>query len=117
MHYLRFTLLIMVAVVFASCPAEPVTAEITYDNRSDFIVSEMSDDTAYRYGSTLAPGKRVTFPYAFPPYADSVGFDFSYTLNGQEFRCPDPETGRPAMLIRYDESKTVVIYKEYYEIR
>ncbi|MDR1230430.1 MAG: hypothetical protein LBK61_03390, partial [Spirochaetaceae bacterium] len=63
MNYLRFALLAMLSAVFVSCPAEPVTAEITYDNRSVFVVSEMSDDTAEHYTSTLAPGKTVTFPY------------------------------------------------------
>jgi hypothetical protein len=107
----------MITAFFASCPTEPVTAEITYDNRSDFVVSNMSDDTIVDYGSTLAPGKTITFPYTFPPHADIIVFDFGYTLNGKEFSCPDKETGQPRMKIRFNERKTVVIYNEYYEIR
>ena len=114
-------LLVLVAVVFVSCPEEPGTAEITYDNRSDFVVSNMSGDTADDSSSTLAPGKVVTFPYVLPPYADSVGLDFYYTLNTldgkKDFYCPDKETGKPRIRIYRDERKTVVIYNKYYEIR
>ncbi|MDR1231199.1 MAG: hypothetical protein LBK61_07345, partial [Spirochaetaceae bacterium] len=75
------------------------------------------DDTAEHYTSTLAPGKTVTFPYTFPPYADSVGFNFGYTLNGKAFSCPDKETGKPQMLMQLNERKTVVIYNDHYEIK
>jgi hypothetical protein len=118
MNSLRFALLVMLSVVFGSCPAESGFTEITYENQSQYIVSKMFLDTTDDNSFILRPGETTTFPYLLPPpYIDSLAFEFSYTLNGKEFSCPDKETGRPKMLIHLNERKTVVIYSEYYEIR
>jgi hypothetical protein len=117
MKHLRFAALVMLPVVFASCPGEGNGAEIVYDNRSDFDVSYLRPDTEDYSRLTLAPGKTAAHPYEFINSYGSTVFEFAYTQNGNEFHYPENIEGPYIIRIRQGETKTVVIYNGYYEIR
>jgi hypothetical protein len=113
MKYTRFAVSVLfIAVIFGSCMGEPAAVEIVYDNRSDYVVKPLEDNAV-----DLNPGEIAAYRSAFINSSGSTVFQFGYSQNGEEFRFPDDRQRGPYMRIHPDETKTVVIYNGYYEIR